>query len=105
MAVLMILAVLGILGLPALLWTAAGWTLGSRDGGCRVCVCGPDGKEGPFLERAAMLKRLGLLAGPVLLVDMGISEQMKKRMKNEDFRLVSPEGLLEILELERNQLA
>ena len=52
-----------------------------------------------------MLKRLGLLAGPVLLVDMGISEQMKKRTKNEDFRLVSPEGLLEILELERNQLA
>ena len=90
-------------GLVCILWVALGWLLPGRQCGAVVCMCYPGLKELPGLRRYAWLQELGLLSGPVLLVDRGLSDREKNilRQLGRNVEFCSLEELPARLEQER----
>ena len=103
MAGFVVIGTLAAFGLLCMLWALFGWIFSCGKGGFIVCLCRRDGAQEAFLQRVRLLRQLGLLKAPVVLV--GTPQPVWDWIKKEDFELVSSvEGLSDILELERNAL-
>ncbi len=106
MAVWVCLGALAAYGLLCALWATLGWLLSGGAGGATVCLCRPGGRETGFIRRCLWLQGLGILRGPVLLVDGGLAPQERESLKNlgSGIEFCGLEELASRLEVERRRL-
>ena len=98
-----LMGALAAFGLFSALWAAAGWLLPGGKDGVAVCFCQPGLLQLPTVRRWHMLRQLGLLRCPVILVDCGLSDVEKRELCRLGTEICSPEALAQRLELERNR--
>ncbi len=98
---------LAAFGLLCGLWALFGWLLpGSREG--LVLCYGTSGlTESGFLRRYLLLRDLGLLGCPLLIVDQGLTGTERRWLEHRccGIELCEPEALSARLELERKRIA
>ena len=100
-----ILAVLSAFGIFCCLGTLLSIFLSSGRGGAMVCICRPGLGEELFLRRCRLLRELGLMKAPLIVVDEGLEETDRIWLeKYVDAELCSMEQLPEKLESERNRI-
>ena len=105
MAALLVICVLAACGVLSILWAAFGFLLPGQRGVVMVCLDGR-GKEEAVIRRDGWLHGLGLVRGPLVLIDQGLSEQERERLLRMELNVVicTWEGLPSILEQERERL-
>ena len=105
MAMMVVLGFLAAFGVLGILWTAVGWLLPGGKGGTTVLLCKAGLKEEAFIRRWCWLRNLGLMQGPLLIVDQGLAHREKDWLKECRFvEFCSLEELPARLELERNRI-
>ena len=102
MANWIILTILAAFGALCALWAMLGFLLPGQRGAAMVCIC--CGDEEPLLRHYGWLRGMGLLKGPLLLVDSGLTEEERIRLLKgrQGVEICSPEELYFRLEQERN---
>lgn len=103
MLVWWILGVLAAFGAFCALWAAFGWLLPLWRGCALVCVC----ESGQDARQAAAcygwLHGLGLVKAPLLLVDTGLSDAERERLRHINPEFCTLEALPSRLEQERDR--
>lgn len=91
-----VICVLAGFGLLSLLWAVFGWLLSGGRELSAVCY-GCDGREEAALRRYNFLRGLGLIRGPLLIIDAGLTDTEKSclRRMGQDVRIVTWEELQE----------
>lgn len=105
MAALLVIFVLAACGVLSILWAAFGFLLPGQRGVVMVCLDGR-GKEEAVIRRYSWLRGLGLVRGPLVIIDRGISEQERERLlrMEQDVVICTLENLISSLEQERERL-
>lgn len=106
MAMWVVMGALAAFGLLCSLWMLLGWLISGGEGGCVVCICRSGGGEAAFIRRSLWLKGLGLLRGPILLVNDRLQPREAALLGRfaPDAILCSPEELFSWLEVERERI-
>lgn len=86
-------------------WACFGGLLRGSTGGAVVCLCRGDGGELPLIRRYSWLRDMGLIRGPLLLVDCGsgVARETRARL-GRGMEICSLEELPARLEWERKRL-
>lgn len=87
-------------------WVLLGHLLPGGSEGFVVCRGSPGFPERYFAQRIVFLTEIGLLRCPLLVVDLGLEERYKDRLRRSGGRIeiCTPEELSSRLELERKKL-
>ena len=104
--VMLFLAVLAAFGTLCALWALFGWMIPNGEEGMLVCRGGSGVTERGLLRRYLMLRGMGLLDCPLIIVDPDLPEPERRRLEamGTGIELWGAEELLRRLEQERNQI-
>jgi len=93
-------------GVFCAVWALFGWIISGGEGGALVCRCRPGRSELPLIRRYILLKELGLIRMPLLLLDCALPEQELARLRGKcrTIEICSLQDLPARLELERNRI-
>ena len=100
------LAVLAAYGTLCALWAALGWLLSGGEGGVLICRGSSGMTECALIRRYLLLRGMGLLACPLIVVDTGLADPERRRLEamGNGIELWGAEELLRRLEQERKQI-
>lgn len=106
MAGLIILAVLAAFGALSALWALFGFLLPGHRGTVMVCLCRGEADAEPVLRHFGWLRDWGLIRGPLLLIDGGMTDEERMRLLSRGHRVefCTMEELPSRLEQERKEL-
>ena len=106
MVIWIIVAVLAAFGALCAIWALFGFLLPGQRGAAVVCLCRDGAREEPLIRHCRWLQDLGLVRGPMLLIDGGMTEENRARLEKwgRDIEICTMEELPSRLEQERNRL-
>jgi hypothetical protein len=106
MAAFIIFTVLAAFGGLCILWILFGFLLPGQRGAAAVCLCKGNGSEDAVIRRHLWLYNTGLSRSPLLLVDLGLSQQERQKWSRyaHPIILCTLEELPSLLEQERERL-
>ena len=103
---MLFLAVLAAFGALCALWAVLGWLLSGGEGAVLICRGFPGMTECGLIRRYLMLRGMGLLECPLIVVDVGLADPERRRLEamGNGIELWGAEELLRRLEQERKQI-
>lgn len=87
-----VLGTLAAFGLLSVLWVLFGWLLTGKGEGWILCPGKSDALA--FVARYLWLKGLGLVSCPLILVDLGLTEQERLWLDSREIEICSREEML-----------
>lgn len=95
-----VLTALAAFGALCAVWACFGWLLPGMEGAVTVCFCRTAPQAEAAVRRYRWLRGLGLLKGPMILVDAGAEPEELRHIQSEDIMMIAPPELAACLRQE-----